>query len=90
MSNNRNPETDQRQPMVYEIRVKGQLGCQWSDWLGGLTITPADNGEMLLTGRVIDQAAMYGLLKKLRDLGMPLISVNRVEPDQATALEVEQ
>ena len=65
MSNKLNPRSDPRQPMVYEIRVKGHLGCQWTEWFGGLTITLEDNGETLLTGPVVDQAAMYGLIKKV-------------------------
>ncbi|MCP5099610.1 MAG: hypothetical protein GY943_28995 [Chloroflexi bacterium] len=69
--------------MVYEIRIEGHLGCQWTDWFGGLTIMLANNGDTLLTGSVVDQAALYGLLKKVRDLGMPLQSVIRVNPDQA-------
>ncbi len=66
--------------MVYQIRVKGHLGPRWSDWFGGMTITPTDNGETLLTGPVVDQAALHGLLRKVRDLGMPLISAVRVKP----------
>jgi hypothetical protein len=69
--------------MVYQIRIQGHLGRQWTDWFGGLTITLADNGDTLLTGPVVDQAALHGLLRKVRDLGLPLISVNRVEPGQA-------
>lgn len=57
------------QPMVYQIRVKGHLGPRWADWFGGMTITLEDNGETLLTGPVVDQAALHGLLRKvLRDL----------------------
>lgn len=63
--------------MFYEIRVKGQLGPQWSEWFEGFAITLEDNGDTLLTGPVIDQAALHGLLRKVRDLGMPLVSVNR-------------
>ena len=66
--------------MIYQIRIKGHLGQQWTDWFEGLTIALQDNGDTLLTGPVIDQAALFGLLKKVRDLGMPLLSVNRVEP----------
>lgn len=65
--------------VVYQIRLKGHLGSQWSDWFAGLTITLEDNGETLLAGPVVDQAALYGLLRKVRDLGIPLISVNRAE-----------
>ena len=68
------------QPMVYQIRIEGHLGPQWTEWFGDLTITLEDDGETLLTGPVVDQAALHGLLRKVRDLGMPLISAIRVEP----------
>jgi hypothetical protein len=68
------------EPMVYQIRVKGHLGPRWRDWFGDVTITLEDNGETLLTGPVVDQAALHGLLRKVRDLGMPLISAVRVKP----------
>jgi hypothetical protein len=90
MSNKLNPKADPNQPMVYQIRIKGHLGPQWTDWFEGLTITLEEEGETLLTGPVVDQAALHGLLKKVRDLGMPLLSVNRVEPDQEDAPDVEQ
>ena len=76
--------------MVYEIRIEGHLGHHWTDWFGGVTITLAENGDTLLTGSVVDQAALYGMLRKVRDLGMPLVSVNRVEPEQADASDVKQ
>ena len=79
MSNNLNSHTDPDEPMVYQIRIKGHLGSGWTDWFGGLTITLEDNGDTLLIGPVVDQAALYGLLKKVRNLGMPLVSVNRIE-----------
>ncbi len=88
MSNEINSEIDPGQPLVYQIRVKGHLGREWTDWFGGLTITLEDNGETLLTGPVVDQAALHGLLKKVRDLGMPLLSVSPVEPGQAEASDV--
>jgi hypothetical protein len=69
--------------MIYQIRIKGHLGHQWRDWFEGLTITLEESGETLITGPVVDQAALHGLLKKVRDLGMPLLSVNPVEPGQA-------
>jgi hypothetical protein len=90
MSNDLNPKTAPSQPMVYQIRIKGHLGRQWTDWFGGLTVTLEDNGETLVTGPVVDQAALHGLLKKVRDLGMPLLSVNRVKPGQADAADVKQ
>jgi hypothetical protein len=85
MSNEMNSEIDPGQPLIYQIRIKGHLGPQWTDWFGGLTIALENNGETLLTGPVVDQAALHGLLRKVRDAGMPLISVNRVEPGQADA-----
>ena len=67
-------------PMVYQIRIKGHLGPRWADWFGGVTIALEDNGDTLLTCPVEDQSALHGLLRKVRDLGMPLISAIRVEP----------
>ena len=90
MSNELNSEIDPGQPLVYQIRIKGHLGREWTDWFGGLTITLEDNGEMLLTGPVVDQAALHGVLRKVRDLSMPLLSVSRVEPGQAEASDVKQ
>jgi hypothetical protein len=89
MSNKRNPIAEPDQPMVYRIRIEGHLGAQWTDWFGGLTITREENGHTFLTGPVIDQAALHGLLRKVRDLGMPLVSLNRVPPDQTDAPEVK-
>ena len=71
---------DLDQPMVYQIRVKGHLDPHWTEWIGNVTIKLVDNGETLLTCLVVDQAALYGLLRKVRDLGMPLISASRVKP----------
>ena len=73
-------KSDPDEPMVYQIRLKGHLGPQWADWFEGLTITLEEDGETLMTGLVADQAALHGLLKKVRDLGMPLISAVRVKP----------
>ena len=85
MSNTLNSQTDLSQPVVYQIRLKGQLGDEWADWFGGLTISLTGNGETLLTGPVVDQAALHGLLRKVRDLGVPLISVIPVQPTQEEA-----
>jgi hypothetical protein len=77
-------------PRVYQIRLKGHLDYHWTDWFEGLTITLEEGGDTLLTGPVIDQAALYGLLKKVRDLGMSLISVCPLEPEPPAALETGQ
>lgn len=79
MSKTPNSKIDRSQTPVYEIRIQGHLGFQWTDWFEGLAITLEEDGDTLLTGLVTDQAALYGLLKKVRDLGMPLLSVNRVQ-----------
>jgi len=71
-----------------EIRVKGQIDEHWSDWLGGLTITHTDQNETVLTGSIVDQAALHGLLAKLRDMALPIVSVNlSEEPEQEAATE---
>ena len=75
--------------MVYQIRIKGHLGDQWTDWFGGLTIRLEEDGDTILTGPVVDQAALYGLLKRVRDLGMPLVSIHRVEPGQSQTSDVK-
>ena len=91
MSNEIQREASEKaQPLVYQIRIEGQLGREWTDWFGGLTIRLTDNGETLLTGPVVDQAALHGLLRKVRDLGVSLISVSRVEPGQASASDVNE
>ena len=88
MSNERHLKADPSQPMLYQIRVKSHLGSGWTDWFQGLTITLEDDGDTLLTGAVVDQAALHGLLKKVRDLGMPLVSVNPIQCNE-TCLEKE-
>jgi hypothetical protein len=90
MSSNPDPTTDQRHPMVYQIRINGHLDSQWTDWFGGLSITLEGNGDTLLTGSVADQAALHGLLKRIRDLGMPLVSVSPYEPGPPTTLGTGQ
>jgi hypothetical protein len=77
-----NSPLDSGQPKIYQIRIKDHLSREWTDWFGGLTVTLEENGNTLLTGPVIDQAALFGLLKKVRDLGMTLVSVNQVQIDQ--------
>ena len=76
MSDKIHTSIDSSHAMVYQIRLQGHLNAQWADWFDGMHITLEDNGETLLTGPVADQSALYGLLKKVRDLGLPLLSLN--------------
>jgi hypothetical protein len=71
----------------YEVRLKGHLDDRWANWFGNVTLMLEENGDTLLTGTVVDQAELHGLLKRVRDLGMPLLSVNFVSPDQARPQE---
>ena len=89
MSETQSPMPNLDKPEFYEIRIEGHLEDRWTSWFEGLTLTLEDGGNTLLAGMVTDQAALQGLLKKVRDLGMPLISVNRIKPDQKGAPEVE-
>ena len=83
-----NPKLDPSEPGIYQIRIKGHLGPKWADWFNGLTITHEEDGNTLLAGPVVDDAALHGLLKKVRDLGMPLISVITVTPNQADTPDI--
>ena len=89
MSERNNQKTNPNQPMIYQIRIKGHLGSQWKDWFDGMTMTLEENGETVLSGPVADQPALYGLLKKVRDLGMNLVAVNHIDSDQGGALEIK-
>ncbi len=83
MSNKLTPQPEPSQPSIYQIRVKNHLDSQWMDWFNGMTITLEEDGVTVLTGLVVDQAALHGLLKKIRDLGLPLVSVCPVEHGRA-------
>ena len=82
MTDELNPNTDPDEPTAYQIRIRGHLDRQWTDWFEGLTVTLEDDGDTLLTGPVVDQAALHGLLRKVRDLGMSLVSVGEVPIDE--------
>jgi hypothetical protein len=88
MLDKHNPKRAADQPQVYQIRIKGHLGQQWADWFEGLTITLEENGDTLLTGVVVDQVALHGILKKVRDLGVLLLSVNSVRQGPQGGKEV--
>lgn len=83
-------ERDPDPPAVYEIRLKGHLAPQWADWFEGLTITLEEDGNTLLAGTLIDQSALHGILKRVRDLAMPLLSVTCVEAGSPDPSEVRQ
>jgi len=88
MTNELEPTTNPCQPVVYQIRIKGHLGHQWTDWFEDLTITLEEDGDTLLTGPVVDQAALHGLLKRVRDSGMSLVSVSPLEHGQADQSDI--
>jgi len=80
MNSTQNDKTDQT--IFYEIRVKGHLDCELSEWFDNLSITLEADGVTLLSGPFVDQAALYGLLKKLNEYGLPLISFKKVDPSK--------
>jgi hypothetical protein len=84
MSDKQTIDEKHNQHQCYEIRLKGHLDDRWAERFDGLTITLEEGGDTLLTGPVVDQAALHGLLKKVRDLGLPLVSVSPLEPGSAT------
>ena len=88
MSNKLTPQPNSVQPMIYQIRLKGHLDRQWTHWFDGLTITLEEDGNTLLAGPVTDQAALHGLLKKVRDLGMPLVSVSQIQYHSKKEIEM--
>ena len=85
MAHPRSPEPHPAHLPVYQIRLTGHLGPRFADWFDGLTLILLDNGETLLTGPVIDQSALFAVLRKVRDVGLPLVSVVRVPSDLADA-----
>jgi hypothetical protein len=78
MADNRNPERVTDGATIYQVRIKGHLGAEWIEWFGGMSIILEANGDSLVTGSIVDQSQLHGLLKKVRDLGLPLISVLQV------------
>lgn len=79
MKNDSTPPSNKHHPKIYQLKVFGHLSSQWTDWFEGLIITLEEDGHTLLTGPIVDDAFLHGILKRVRDLGMPLISVNQVE-----------
>jgi len=89
MSDSRGSTNDRPEARRYELRVKGHLDARWADWFDGLSLAQASDGTTVIHGLVADQAALHGLLQKLRDLGLPLVSVIQAEPDQPGGSSVE-
>jgi hypothetical protein len=88
MADNRNPERFTDGATIYQIRIKGHLGSEWIEWFGGMSIVLEANGDSLVTGAIVDQSQLHGLLKKVRDLGLPLISVLQVGSDEGGSSDV--
>lgn len=78
-----------RDATLYQSRRKGHLDAQWVEWFGGLAITQEANGDILLVGPIVDQAALFGLLKKICDLGLPLLAVNCIQPSRPDTTNVK-
>jgi hypothetical protein len=84
MPDEQKSERDPDEPRIFEIRIQGHLSQQWQDWFEGLIITLEEEGNTLLSGPVADQSALHGILKRIRNLGMPLLSVNSLDSNQVT------
>ena len=82
MTEPRGPADDRPEDGRYEIRLRGHLETRWAAWFDGMTLSHEGDGSTVLSGRVIDQAALHGLLQKVRDIGLPLVSVTYVEPHE--------
>lgn len=90
MPNEQKSEHNPDQPKIFQFRIQGHLSQQWQDWFEGFIATLEEDGNTLLSGSVVDQSALHGILKKIRDLGMPLLSVNTVSPNQVTNADTDQ
>ena len=84
------PTSSSDRPSIYHIRITGHLDDEWADWFGGASVEPEQDGNTLLICQVIDQSTLHGLLRRIRDLGMPLISINRVGPSVTTQLHFDE
>ena len=88
MTQRPNPTRDPREAGRYEIRLTGHLDVHWTAWFDGLTVSHQSDGTTVISGPIPDQAALHGVLQRVRDLGLPLVAVNRVEPDQRVRLGI--
>ena len=89
MSKHHDTTTSADQAPLYEIRLMGHLGREWTDWFGGMAVALTEDGDTLLTGPVADQAALFGLLRKVRDLGLPLVSINEMRHEPSKTIGEE-
>ena len=89
MTDRRTPTPDRPEAGRYEIRLTGHLDAHWAGWFDGMTVNHESDGTTVITGRIADQAALHGMLQRVRDLGLPLISVIRMEPDPALTTGIE-
>ena len=89
MPNEQKSDNDPDETKVFQIRIQGHLSQQWQDWFEGLTITLEEDGNTFLSGHVVDQSALHGILKKIRNLGMPLLSVNSIDSDRAIKTDID-
>jgi hypothetical protein len=89
MTDQRTPTPDRPEAGRYEIRLTGRLDAHWAAWFDGLTVSDETDGTTLISGPIADQAALHGVLQRVRDLGLPLVSVTRVEPDQPAMTGIE-
>jgi hypothetical protein len=83
MNDQHAPTDERREPGQYEVRLKGHLGARWAAWFDGMSLTHEKDGTTAVRGPVVDQAALHGVLQKVRDLGLPLIAVTRIDPQHA-------
>ena len=89
MTDQRTPTPDRPEAGRYEIRLTGHLDVRWAAWFDGLTVSHETDGTTVISGPVADQAALHGVLQRVRDLGLPLVSVTRIEPEQSQTIDIE-
>jgi hypothetical protein len=89
MTNQRTPTPDRPEAGRYEIRLTGHLDAHWAAWFDGLTVSHEGEGTTVICGSIVDQAALHGVLQRVRDLGLPLVSVSRIEPDPPETIGID-
>jgi len=89
MTEQRTTKPDRPESGRYQIRLTGRLDAHWAAWFDGLTVSQENDGTTVISGPIADQAALHGVLQRVRDLGLPLVSVTRVEPDPIETTGIE-